>query len=48
MTLQGTFFGSIWCEYRVIYTTGTFTHQWNVQLKNLAGVLYVRKAPYFD
>jgi hypothetical protein len=38
---MGTYFGSVWCSYRIIHTSGAFTHQWNIRLKDLGPVLYV-------
>lgn len=38
---QGHYFGGIWCAYRSIQTIGSFTHQWDVRLRDLAGVLHV-------
>ncbi|KAI0859321.1 hypothetical protein F4860DRAFT_269929 [Xylaria cubensis] len=37
----GTYLASIWCSYHVIDTSGSFTHQWNVRLKDLSSTLYI-------
>ncbi|OTB05050.1 hypothetical protein M426DRAFT_261084 [Hypoxylon sp. CI-4A] len=38
---QGTSCGSVWCAYRIIYTVGAFTHQWDIRFRDLAPVFYV-------
>ncbi|KAI0424248.1 aldehyde dehydrogenase domain-containing protein [Xylaria sp. FL1042] len=36
---------SIWCSYHIISTSGTFTHQWNIRLRDLNSTLYPMSAP---
>ncbi|GAW21085.1 hypothetical protein ANO14919_105980 [Xylariales sp. No.14919] len=37
----GTYSASVWCAYRVIDTSGSFTHQWDIRLKDLSSTFYI-------
>ncbi|KAI1272254.1 hypothetical protein F5Y07DRAFT_392111 [Xylaria sp. FL0933] len=39
--VHATYLGCIWCSYRIISTSGTFTHQWNIRLRDLSSTLYI-------
>ncbi|KAI1133355.1 hypothetical protein F5Y10DRAFT_274254 [Nemania abortiva] len=34
------FLAAIWCSYTIIHTAGAFTHQWDIRLEDLNGILY--------
>ncbi|KAI0436304.1 hypothetical protein F4803DRAFT_557137 [Xylaria telfairii] len=38
----GAYLAAVWCGYQIIGTTGSFTHQWNVRLKDLGPNLYIQ------
>ncbi|KAI8963600.1 hypothetical protein F5Y11DRAFT_319273 [Daldinia sp. FL1419] len=38
---MGTYCGSVWCSYQVIYKIGAFTHQWDVRLRDLGEIFYL-------
>ncbi|KAI1260527.1 hypothetical protein F5Y18DRAFT_404937 [Xylariaceae sp. FL1019] len=37
----GTFFTGIWCADHIVHTSGTFTHQYDIRLKDLGATLYI-------
>ncbi|KAI1748253.1 hypothetical protein F4782DRAFT_534597 [Xylaria castorea] len=37
----GTYLASVWCSYHIIETSGSFTHQWNIRLKDVSSTFYV-------